>query len=207
MAAIYNPLDKTNLARSVGEALLSTEAQPLSAVGSIEGAGVYALYYTGRFQPYHWLSASNVGGKFQQPIYVGKAVPAGARKGLAQFDASRGKALRARLEEHAESIRQAHDTLAIEDFWFRSLVVDDIWIPLGESVLIQMFRPLWNHVIDGFGNHDPGAGRHQSKLSAWDTLHPGRAWAARLKGGPRLSPQQVLELIMAAERDADGGGA
>lgn len=173
----------------------------------MEGAGVYALYYTGRFRPYHWLSARNVGGKFQQPIYVGKAVPAGARKGLAQFDASRGKALRARLEEHAESIRQAHDTLAIEDFWFRSLVVDDIWIPLGESVLIQMFRPLWNHVIDGFGNHDPGAGRHQSKLSAWDTLHPGRAWAARLKGGPRLSPQQVLELIMAAERDADGGGA
>jgi len=161
---------------------------------------VYALYYTGRFAAYQSLSARNANGQFQQPIYVGKAVPTGARRGLAQFDASRGKALRNRLEEHAESIRQAGHTLAIEDFWFRALVVDDIWIPLGESMLIQMFRPIWNHVVDGFGNHDPGAGRHQSKVSAWDTLHPGRTWAARLRGGARLSREQVLQKIIEAER-------
>jgi hypothetical protein len=26
--------------------------------------------------------------------------------------------------------------------------VDDIWIPLGESLLIEMFSPLWNKVLD-----------------------------------------------------------
>jgi hypothetical protein len=60
-------------------------------------------------------------------------------------------------------------------------VVDDIWIPLGESLLIEMFSPVWNRLIDGFGNHDPGKGRYQQQRSPWDVLHPGRSWAEKLQ--------------------------
>ena len=35
--------------------------------------------------------------------------------------------------------------------------------------------------IDGFGDHDPGKGRHSGKMPLWDCLHPGRAWAERLQ--------------------------
>jgi hypothetical protein len=82
--------------------------------------------------------------------------------------------------EHAESIRQTSKS-EIADFKCRYLVVDDVWIPLAESMLIRRFQPLWNVLIDGFGNHDPGAGRHRQKKSPWDVLHPGRAWAEKLQ--------------------------
>jgi len=192
---MFNPLDKKNLALSVGQALLSTEIKSLAAIGSLAGAGVYAIYYTGSFVPYAAVSAANRDKRFQWPIYVGKAVPAGARRGLENLDASRGSALRSRLEDHRESIKQASSTLKLEDFWFRALVVDDIWIPLGESILIHRFQPLWNQWLDGFGNHDPGKGRHSSAISPWDTLHPGRPWVSRLTGGPRLPREKIIEQL------------
>jgi len=80
------------------------------------------------------------------------------------------------------------------DFCCRFLVVDDIWIPLAESLLIEMFMPLWNLRIDGFGNHDPGRGRHKQKRSPWDTLHPGRPWASRL-APPAVDEESLQESI------------
>ena len=53
-------------------------------------------------------------------------------------------------------------------------MVDDIWIPLGENILIERFKPLWNQVIDGFGNNDPGGRRATQYRSHWDVLHPGK---------------------------------
>jgi hypothetical protein len=47
-----------------------------------------------------------------------------------------------RLNEHAQSIAQA-ENLELSDFSCRYLVVDDIWIPLGESLLIEKFAPIW----------------------------------------------------------------
>ncbi|MBN8734395.1 MAG: Eco29kI family restriction endonuclease [Acidobacteria bacterium] len=73
--------------------------------------------------------------------------------------------------------------LRLEDFYCRFLAVDDVWIALGERLLIAMFAPLWNRVVDGFGNHDPGRGRDRGKKPAWDVLHPGRTWAAKLQPG------------------------
>jgi hypothetical protein len=113
------------------------------------------------------------------PCRVGKAIPTGGRKGGVEFDARIGNALYGRLCEHADSIRQTTN-INVEDFQCRYLVVDDIWIPLGESLLIRQFRPLWNVVIDGFGNHAPGSGRYNQQRSPWDVLHPGRGWAERL---------------------------
>lgn len=79
-----------------------------------------------------------------------------------------------------ESVKAAQN-LDIDDFYCRFLVVDDIWIPLAESMLIERFKPVWNRVLDGFGNHDPGKGRYQGMMPQWDCLHPGRAWAERLQ--------------------------
>jgi hypothetical protein len=51
-----------------------------------------------------------------------------------------------------------------------------------EAGLIRKFGPLWNTVIDGFGNHTPGEGRFNQARSGWDVLHPGRAWAKKCVG-------------------------
>ena len=80
------------------------------------------------------------------------------------------------------------------DFKCRYLVVDDIWIPLGESLLISMFSPLWNRILEGFGNHDPGQGRYNQQRSLWDVVHPGRPWAAKLKPNAR-SLEEILSDI------------
>ncbi|HEU5116447.1 MAG TPA: Eco29kI family restriction endonuclease [Isosphaeraceae bacterium] len=158
------------------------------------GAGLYAIYYTGRFPAYRRIAARNRDGRFEEPIYVGKAVPAGARRGGFGLGASAGNVLYRRLAEHAESIRQARN-LKLEDFRCRYLVVDDIWIPLAESLLIQTFQPIWNLVIDGFGNHDPGSGRYNQKKARWDVIHPGRLWAEKLAKGNPKSESEILEIV------------
>ena len=158
----YNPLAKENLGKSVADALLERCIGPLPPGEKFIAAGIYAIYYDGRFKAYAGLLEKNrtarKRGSAQIPIYIGKAVPAGARKGGFGLGASPGLVLYNRLCEHADSIRGAKSTLKLEHFRCRYLAVEDIWIPLGESMLIEMFNPLWNKVLDGFGNHDPGKG-------------------------------------------------
>jgi len=195
MGAPYNPLDKMNLGRSVAEALLLSPVLPLAQIPEIVGAGVYAIYYTGRFEAYGPVAEKNRDGAFAQPIYVGKAVPKGARKGGLAFDASKGRALRDRLRQHAGSINEATN-LDLADFHFRSLIVDDIWIPLGENMMIEQFKPVWNLVIDGFGNKDPGKRRATQYRSLWDVLHPGRRFTEKLASGgstPELLTTRLRE--------------
>lgn len=175
----YNPLHKRNLGESVAKALLTEPVVSLPP-DRFTGAGIYAIYYTGSFKAYEEIAKYNRNDKFLWPIYVGKAVPAGARKGGFGLDADPGEVLHKRLAEHGASIEQA-ENLHKEDFWCRYLVVDDIWIPLAESLLIEKFYPVWNMKIDGFGNHDPGAGRRNQRKSPWDVLHPGRPWAELLQ--------------------------
>ncbi|MEJ7653975.1 MAG: Eco29kI family restriction endonuclease [Chloroflexia bacterium] len=100
-------------------------------------------------------------------------MPAGTRRGGFGLDAPTGAVLHNRLRQHASSIQQVQN-LDLTDFTCRYLVVDDIWIPLGERLLIERYHPVWNLVIDGFGNHPPGAGRRNQRRSSWDVLHPGR---------------------------------
>lgn len=173
----YNPLDKSNLGRSVVETLLRSEEVALAEPKCFQGAGIYAIYYRGDFKPYSKLAAINRDSGIL-PIYVGKAIPKGGRKGVTNLVASTTRALSRRFEEHAKSIRSV-ESLDIGAFTCRSLVVDDIWIPLGESLVIDRFKPLWNVCLDGFGNHDPGGGRYGGKRPPWDEVHPGRAWAMR----------------------------
>ncbi|MCW2349170.1 Eco29kI family restriction endonuclease [Sphingobium sp. B12D2B] len=181
MIDVYNPLDKINLGKSVADALL---AQPVHALGDIppfEGAGIYVIYYRGPFPAYQPIAEANTQ-EARWPIYIGKAIPSGGRKGASLTASARGKALYNRLAEHRDSIRDVEKgsgTLTVADFQARYLTVDDIWIPLGESLLIARFRPIWNRELDGFGNHDPGSGRYNGLRPLWDHLHPGRQWATR----------------------------
>jgi hypothetical protein len=193
MGSPYNPLDKMNLGRSVAEALLLRPVAPLTETSDLVGAGVYAIYYIGKFESYRPVSERNENGTFDQPIYVGKAVPKGARKGGLSFDASKGRALRDRLRQHAGSIDEATN-LDLADFRCRSLIVDDIWIPLGENMMIEQFKPIWNLVIDGFGNKDPGKRRATQYRSPWDVLHPGRQFAEKLADGVTTSEALTMRL-------------
>ena len=181
----YNPLEKRNLARSIVDSLFQQAPRALSDTAALVGAGVYAIYYTGDFPLYRPISQLNIGGQFRQPIYVGKAIPKGGRKGGLGQDASIGDALRNRLRIHAVSIAEATN-LNLDDFWYRSLVVDDVWIPLGENAVIEWFRPAWNLALDGFGIKVPGKGRIGQRASDWDTLHPGRSLAVGLASSSRV---------------------
>jgi hypothetical protein len=189
----FNPLDKRHLGESVAQAMLRRLAVPMSGLTSFNGAGIYAIYYSGKFPAYKAIAERNQGGRFTAPIYVGKAVPKGARKG-GDLEASPGKVLFSRLTQHARSIEEAAN-LDIADFHCRYLIVDDIWIPLGEALLIAKFDPLWNKLIDGFGNHDPGKGRHAGVRPRWDVLHPGRAWAERCQPRDETDKQIIREAM------------
>ena len=187
----YNPLDARNLGESVANALLERKPVALPPP-TFRGAGIYAIYYTGCFEVYKVIAQANRQDNCSIPVYVGKAVPKGARSGGQRRRTISGNVLVSRLKEHAKSIDQANN-LKLSDFSCRYLVVDEIWIPLGESLIIERFSPIWNTRIDGFGNHDPGRGRRNQARSHWDVLHPGRPWATKLE--PPVTPDDVAKLI------------
>lgn len=172
----YNPLDYQNLTINLVRELMSRGPHPLPLQRVFPGAGVYSLFYTGAFPPYAPVRSPDA----RLPIYVGKAVPAGARTGRVTGARALGRPLYARLDEHTRSI-QAASNLRIEDFLCRFLVITPLWITMAERFLIEHYRPIWNVCLDGFGIHDPGGGRYQGEISWWDALHPGRPWAARLR--------------------------
>jgi hypothetical protein len=180
----YNPLDKLNLAKSIEIELLGRSGIPLSLIDGIFGAGVYAIYYAGAFPAYASITLKSEDSVESKPIYVGKAIPKGGRKGGLSRDASAtGNALADRLRQHASSISEASN-LQLADFSIRHLVLDDIWIPLGENMLIESFKPVWNVALDGFGNKDPGMRRATQYKSPWDVVHPGRQFAEKLAVAP-----------------------
>lgn len=192
MSVAYNPLATINLARSIQNAILEQPLRPLGDLADARGAGVYAIYYSGDFPTYAPL-ANSMRSDRQIPIYVGKAIPKGGRIGGLTRDAENGRRLGERLNIHAESIRQAAN-LDIAHFHARHLVIEDVWISLGENMLIQQFRPVWNIVTAGFGNKAPGKGRHVQAMSLWDTLHPGRAHS-RMLSANRLAAEVISERV------------
>lgn len=94
--------------------------------------------------------------EFRLPIYIGKAVPCGWRQG--RIDESTSQELYRRLCNHTKSIAAA-ENLSKDDFLCRFMILENAasnLIGTVEAALIRHYRPLWNSVIDGFGNHDPG---------------------------------------------------
>lgn len=155
------------------------------------GPGVYIIYFRGQsFDAYAPLKQS------KHPIYVGKAVIPGSRTSRKTKILKQEFLIRKRLREHYKSI--ASTDLDENDFKFKFLVAVGRaahLIPALESYLINYYQPLWNAVIDGFGNHDPGSGRYQQSKSEWDTLHPGRKWASKLTGRPLFPREDSIAKI------------
>lgn len=189
----YSPLRRRELAEMVANKLLSSSCVRLSDVvlSRFAGAGVYALYYQGDFPLYRPIAHL---GLCKVPIYIGKAEVEGRRTGKVSIepDVYTGDSLYRRLREHYRSIHEA-DNLDVMDFYCRFLVLEDIWIPLAEALLIQRFQPLWNGIVPGFGIHDPGGGRKRQRRSDWDMLHPGRRLAMGLPEG--TPPEQIAKRV------------
>ena len=148
------------------------------------GTGVYALYYTGRnplYKKYAELNRLSYG----FPIYVGKAVPKGWRQArVSDSNETQSKELFSRLKEHSRSILAGAD-LSLNDFSCRFVIFEQEgsdMISTIEAALIKLNKPLWNTVVDGFGNHDPGSGRYEQARSDWDVVYKGRSWAEKCNG-------------------------
>ncbi len=172
MTNLCDPLTYDNL---MAGTVLEFERQPLQQLGmdvSIRGPGIYCLIYTGSLDVYREIALAGC------PNYVGKAIPLGSRRGDSVNVSS--PALQSRIREHARSIDQA-ENLNKNDFQYRYLAIEPAWITLAERFAIDHYKLVWNRCLDGFGDHDPGAGRYNGEKSWWDTMRPGRSWAARLR--------------------------
>jgi hypothetical protein len=102
------------------------------------------------------------------------------------------------LRKHARSIR-AVQNLDLSSFSCRFILLrgeEADLITTVENALIRQYKPLWNSVIDGFGNNDPGKTRYTQQLADWDTLHPGRTWEEKWKG-PRPDPEEIVAEVQA----------
>jgi Eco29kI-like restriction endonuclease len=93
----YNPLDKLNLADSIEREMLQQPCVELPPP-RFDGAGIYAIYYRGPFPAYAPISSSAC----ERPIYVGKAVPPGGRRG-GFLEAVAGRVLHSRLSQRLGS--------------------------------------------------------------------------------------------------------
>lgn len=173
-----------------------TPVHPLPPPELFLGTGVYAIYYTGvnkLYSKYAELNRLSYG----YPIYVGKAVPKGWRQArISDNPLSQSRELYSRLREHSRSISLTSD-LEPDKFMCRFIIFEDAgsdMIGTIEATLIKLNKPLWNIVVDGFGNHDPGSGRYEQAKSDWDIIHPGRKWVVKCKGVPNAE-KDILSKI------------
>ena len=169
---------------------------PLPPADRFPGAGVYAIYYHGNFDHYRHIVVANQKDA-STPIYVGKAVPPGWRVGRARRVGRNIRPLYRRLAEHAGNINEVHN-LEAGDFSCRFMILggtESDLISACEAQRVRQFTPVWNTVVDGFGNHTPGTGRFDQARSEWDVLHAGRPWAARCRGGPPVLGNIVAKIV------------
>lgn len=186
--AFFDPADPRLFGVSAALALVGQTRSPLATIGErpFYGSGVYAIYYTGDFEPYQPISGT------EHPIYVGKADPAHPH---AKKPRTQGTRLHGRLRDHRKTIEKAGN-LEIADFECRYLVVASGWQITAENALIGMFQPIWNketNILLGFGKHGDSADTRRNSRSPWDTLHPGRGWA----GSEDLEDRRTTEEIIA----------
>jgi Eco29kI restriction endonuclease len=183
----YNPADLANLVRYCVQELMLRTPHPLTELERFDGAGIYALFYSGDFKPYQspWIRSENA----TVPIYVGRA----------RWTRSSGPSpLYRRLRDHLASVHAATN-LEEEEFKCRFLVLHPLWVSTVEDLLIEHYHTLWNNVIGGFGLHDPGGKRHGGEMPPWDVLHPGRRHQVRMaeRGSANRSIEDVLSLVRA----------
>jgi hypothetical protein len=161
-----------------------TPVLPVPVPERFQGTGVYAIYCTARsgvYKEFHKINRT----AYTVPIYIGKAVPKGWRQARSVCsDGSESYELNNRIREHGRNL-QAVEGIEPEDFRCRFMILEGAesdLIGTVEAALIRKYKPLWNTLLDGFGNHDPGSGRYEQAMSDWDVCHPGRLWAKKCRG-------------------------
>lgn len=161
-----------------------TPVHPLPPPEAFKGAGVYAIYCIAKQGVYSKFGLEINRLSYKVPIYVGKAVPSGWRQSRTSERDSNAQSLFSRLRQHATSITDGKG-LILGDFACRFAIFEGDAVQMiaaVEAAIIGEHTPLWNSVIDGFGNHAPGAKRVSGRVTQWDTLHPGRGWAEKMTG-------------------------
>jgi hypothetical protein len=188
-SVVFDPADPVLVGRFVAMMLAAQPQAPLGSVPKFYGSGVYAIYYKGGFAPYKPLSNS------EHPVYVGKAKPENSK---ASKPMAQGNTLWSRINEHKKSIEKATSTLLLSDFTCRFLVVATGYESAAESYLIHLFQPIWNSEIRlcyGIGKHGDDAETRANDRSPWDTMHPGRHWAAKSKSDQKSQARIEQELV------------
>ena len=188
--SVFDPSEPKVVGRFVSLALVAQARHPLSEIPRAYGSGVYAIYYTGDFEDYKPLCRT------ETPIYVGQAAPLASS---AKTPKQQGARLCGRLSDHKKNIAKASSTLRLEDFEFRSLVVQSGWETAAEDYLIHLFHPIWNSetgILYGLGKHGDSAETRGNKRSPWDTFHPGRVWAAASAEDAK-SPEEIRRELAA----------
>lgn len=165
----FDPLAVENVGVTLAVELLEQPLTDMPPAEPFNGAGIYALYYSGSHDAYTDLCGLD-GGRFKYPVYIGKAAGQSAKQGFNPNGSGKRK-LYGRIVDHARSI-EAVDNLDLSEFKCRYLVLNDAYIALAESVMIRLFRPPWNGM--SFGSKVVGKNRMTGKPGLWDALHPGR---------------------------------
>lgn len=124
---IFRSPELENMLKDAIRFFNGTPIYELPPPGSFLGSGIYAIYYTGTLDLYEPISRVNRL-HYDLPIYVGKAIPTGARRGKGGKE---GNSLFKRLSEHAKSI-QTVDNLDLPEFHCRFVI-----IPHEEDALIS----------------------------------------------------------------------
>ncbi len=187
---VFDPSNPDVTGRLAACTLLIQDRHSFESLPKFYGAGVYAIYYVGPFDPYRIIS------KTESPVYVGKADPASPS---ASTPKEQGVKLYSRLMEHRRSIGKAQNINANE-FEVRYLVIKTGMQTSAESCLINYFKPIWNKEIKvcfGIGSHgDDKENTRTNKRSPWDTMHPGRQWAAVPDLEDQKPYQQIVDEIV-----------
>ncbi len=183
-----------------------TPVQTIPVPERFLGTGVYAIYCTaktGIYKKFHEINRTS----YDIPIYIGKAVPKGWRQARSSTSLETPSyELNNRIREHGRSLEQGA-SLKLNDFRCRFMILEGAesdLIGTVEAALIRSYKTIWNSLIDGFGNHDPGSGRYEQAMSDWDVCHPGRSWAIKCKG-KHNSKTELLKNIESFMSQLKGG--
>lgn len=192
---IYVSPDFDEIIKDTIRFLNGTPVHPIPVPERFHGTGIYAIYCiakSGLYSKFNLVNRTS----FRIPIYVGKSVPKGWRQARQSSLDIRSYELHNRIREHSRSI-ELGESLDISDFFCRFMILEgkesDL-IGTVEAALIRKYQPIWNTLLDGFGNHDPGKGRYEQAKSDWDVCHPGRSWAEKCQG-THTSKEELVQSI------------
>jgi hypothetical protein len=185
---VFDPGNPRTIGFFIALAMTAQPRQPFATLRPSYGSGIYALYYTGGFPRYKPIRRT------ETPIYVGQAAPGNDK---ARTPLEQGVRLAARLNEHRKTISRASESLRLQDFECRVLVVQTGWESAAEDYLIRLFKPIWNKetkIVQGFGKHGDAPTTRRNRVSSWDVLHQGRSAA-----GVGINPLQKPLTQLATE--------